>query len=80
MESVMAEIIRFDTCRLQPVSVSALRDRSTFAFGKVIEAEVVERMRMQREARLASQRLALAQADDRCFGRPRLPRRWTEEE
>jgi len=74
----MAAVIRLDECRLQPVSVSALRERSTFAMGKVIEAEVMERMRMQREARIARERAAFA--DDLGLQQARLARRWTEEE
>jgi len=76
----MAAVLKFDRCRLQPVSVVALRERSTFAMGQVIEAEVVERMRMQREARIARQRAAFAEPCRPDFGQPRLPRRWTEEE
>jgi hypothetical protein len=64
----MAAVIKRDACRLQPVSVSALRERSTFAMGKVIEAEVMERMRVQREARIARQRAAFANACDPVSG------------
>jgi hypothetical protein len=80
MESAMAAIIKFDAYRLQTVSVSALRDRSTFAIGKVIEAEAMERMRVQREARIARERAAFADPLDPGFLQARLPARWTEEE
>ena len=66
MESVMAAVIKFDACRLQTVSVSALRDRSTC---KVIEAEVMECIRVQREARIARERAAFADALDPRFCR-----------
>ncbi len=76
----MAAVLKFDRCRLQPVSVSALRERSTFAICKVVEAEVMERMRMQREARIARQRTAFGDALDPRFLQARLPQRWTEQE
>ena len=76
----MAAVIKFDACRLQTISVSALRDRSTFAMGKVIEAEVMECMRVQREARIARERAGFTDALDPRFLQARVPGRWTEDE